>query len=62
MELAIRVCSVFKYKGLENAVVILTELDKAREDIRDQVIYVGLSRARHHVVVIGDLPETQQIP
>jgi ATP:corrinoid adenosyltransferase len=62
MELAVRVCSIFKYKGLESGVVILTELDKARQDVRDQVIYVGLSRARHHVVVIGDLPETQRVP
>lgn len=60
MEMAIRVCSIFTYKGLETAVVILTELDQAREDIRDQLIYVGLSRARHQVVVIGALPAPSQ--
>ncbi|MCL4250306.1 MAG: AAA family ATPase [Anaerolineae bacterium] len=56
MSMAARVCTIYSYKGLESAVVILTELDLAREDIRDQLIYVGLSRARHHVVVVGELP------
>jgi hypothetical protein len=54
---AIRVSSIHSYKGLESAVVILTELDMmSRDDIHNQLIYVGLSRARHHVVVVGDLP------
>lgn len=56
MDMAVRVCSVNRFKGLENAVVILTELDQRREEISDQLIYVGLSRARHHAVVIGELP------
>jgi hypothetical protein len=58
MELAIRVCTIYRYKGLESAVIILTELDQRREEISNQLIYVGLSRARHHVVVIGELPLT----
>lgn len=56
MDSAIRVCTIYRYKGLESAVVILTELDRRREDLSDQLIYVGLSRARHHAVVIGQLP------
>jgi hypothetical protein len=52
----IEVCSIYGFKGLERAVVILTELDQARDDIMHQLVYVGLSRARHHVVVLGDLP------
>lgn len=63
MELAVRVASIFSYKGLENAVVILTELDMvSRGEIQSQLIYVGMSRARHHAVVIGRLPEPQQPP
>lgn len=63
MGLAIRVASIFSYKDLESAVVILTELDIiSREEIRNQLIYVGLSHARHHAVVIGTLPEPQQSP
>lgn len=60
MHNAIRVCTVYRFKGLESAVVILTEMDQAREDIQDQLVYVGLSRARHHAVVIGTLPEPAQ--
>ncbi len=57
---ALRVCTIYRFKGLESAVVILTELDQAHEEIRDQLVYVGLSRARHHVVVIGELPQPGQ--
>jgi hypothetical protein len=57
MELAIRVSSIFSYKGLESAVVVLTELDLySRPGIENQLIYVALSRARHHAVVISELP------
>lgn len=57
MELAVRVASIFSYKGLESAVVILTELELvSREEIQNQLIYVGLSRARHHAIIIGELP------
>jgi hypothetical protein len=56
MPLAARVCTIYSYKGLESAVVILTELHALRPDIRDQLVYVGLSRARHHAIVIGELP------
>lgn len=60
MDLAIRVSTIFAFKGLESAVVILTELDMgSNQEIRDQVTYVGLSRARHHAVIIGSLPEPQ---
>ncbi len=53
----IRVCTIYSFKGLESSVVILTELDQAKDEVRDQLIYVGLSRARNHVVVVGKLPE-----
>lgn len=56
MDMAVRVCSIYRFKGLESAVVILTELDQRREEISDQLICVGLSRARHHAIVIGELP------
>lgn len=56
MPMAARVCTIYSYKGLESPVVILTELHALRPEIADQLLYVGLSRARHHVIVIGDLP------
>ncbi len=56
MQMAARVSTIHSYKGLESPVVVLTELHALHPATRDQLLYVGLSRARHHVVVIGDLP------
>jgi len=56
MSMAVRICTIHSYKGLESPVIILTELDKLREEKHDQLLYVGLSRARHHAIVIGELP------
>ncbi len=56
---AVRVCTIHQYKGLESPVVILSEMDKAFSDTTRQLAYVGLSRARHHVIVLGSLPESQ---
>ncbi len=54
----IRVSTIRRFKGLESAVIILTELDKIDPPtFQNQLIYVGLSRARHHAVVIGTLPD-----
>jgi superfamily I DNA/RNA helicase len=61
MQMAARVCTIYSYKGLESPVVILTELHALHHDIRDQLLYVGLSRARHHAVVIGDLPVAESL-
>ncbi len=57
MNMAIKICSIYSFKGLEKAVVILTELDSGQEHLRRQLLYVGLSRARHHAIVLGDLPQ-----
>jgi superfamily I DNA/RNA helicase len=54
---AIRVCTIYRFKGLESPVVILTELDRRSGEFGNQLIYVGLSRARNHAIVIGELPE-----
>ncbi len=54
--MAARVCTIHSFKGLESPVVILTELDKLYANIHNQLIYIGLSRARHHAIVIGELP------
>lgn len=60
MPMAARICTIHSYKGLESAVVILTELHALREEIATQLLYVGLSRARHHAIIIGDLPSLAQ--
>lgn len=56
MPMAARVCTIYSYKGLESPVVILTELHALHPEIANQLLYVGLSRARHHAVIIGELP------
>ncbi len=53
----LRATSIARYKGLESDVVILMELDRAYHETRTALIHVALTRARHHVVVIGELPE-----
>lgn len=50
----IRVSTIQSFKGLESPIIILTELEYADSD---EVIYVGMSRARNDVIVIGDLPK-----
>lgn len=56
MNQAVRLSTIHAFKGLESAVVILTELDRLKEHVAQQLLYVGLSRARHHAVVLGALP------
>jgi hypothetical protein len=48
--------TVHAFKGLESPVVILVEMDRAHRDTRNRLIHVALTRARHHAVVIGELP------
>jgi Nuclease-related domain/UvrD-like helicase C-terminal domain/AAA domain len=48
-------CSTIQgFKGLERDVVILTELDRIYEPLRDQLLYVAASRPKHHLIVLGD--------
>ena len=56
MNMAIKVCSIYSFKGLESSVIILSELDKLHDEKARQLLYVGLSRARNHAVVLGELP------
>ncbi len=56
----VRLTTIHSFKGLESPVVVMTELDHlARRSAthRQHLLYVGLSRARSHLIVIGDLPE-----
>lgn len=52
----IRVETVYAFKGLERPVVILTEIDRHTPTELDSLLYVALSRARNHLIVLGDLP------
>ena len=45
--------SIRGFKGLESSVVILCELDNLDAESRDSQLYVGLSRARNHCVILA---------
>ena len=44
--------TIRRFKGLEREIVVLVEL-RADDPRLEQVLYVGISRARHHLVVIA---------
>ena len=48
----IRVSTIHSFKGLENDIIILTELDGLQPWMRKQLMYVGTSRAKMHLVII----------
>ncbi|XAY07843.1 DNA helicase [Paraconexibacter sp. AEG42_29] len=45
--------SIRAFKGLESPVVVLCELEDLDAASHDQQLYVALSRARNHVVIVG---------
>jgi hypothetical protein len=45
--------SIRGFKGLESPVVILCELGDLDDESRNQQLYVGLSRARNHCVIVS---------
>jgi superfamily I DNA and RNA helicase len=49
----VRLSSIRGFKGLEAPVVVLCELEDLDEESRDQQLYVGLSRAKNHCVVVA---------
>ena len=56
----IRISTIHSFKGLESPVVILTELDRRRGNNEKELLYVALSRARNHLISLGELPEIDQ--
>lgn len=51
----VRCRSIYSFKGLESPVVVVVELDRADPAIRSALLYTALSRAQHHLVVLGTL-------
>ncbi len=47
--------SIKSFKGLESPVVIVCELDRITHEHASQEIYVAYSRAKHHLVVVGQV-------
>jgi superfamily I DNA/RNA helicase len=50
----VQVSSVHTFKGLERRVIILAELDNTMTHSPDEVLYVGCSRARTHLILLLD--------
>jgi len=48
--------SIRGFKGLESKVVILCELEDTDELSRDAQLYVGISRAVNHCVIVAPKP------
>jgi superfamily I DNA/RNA helicase len=44
--------TIHSFKGLESPVIILTELHDELHHAVDELLYVGCSRARHHLIII----------
>ena len=45
--------SIRAFKGLESPVVVLCELEDLDEATRNQQLYVGMSRARNHCLIVA---------
>ncbi len=53
----VEVSTVHAFKGLERSVVVLTEFDSLRggdKERSDFLMYIGMSRAKHHLVLVGE--------
>ncbi len=50
---AIRTSTVFKFKGMESHVVVLTDMDKLDSPRDRRRAYVGMSRAKYALYVLG---------
>lgn len=49
---AVLTTSIYRFKGLERQIVILVEAEDIRPDRRDEMLYVGGSRARGHLIIL----------
>jgi len=54
----IMVTTIQKFKGLEQKVVIITELDSSVHFDFEKIMYIGCSRARTHLVLIHHVDQT----
>ena len=46
--------SVHTFKGLERRVIIIAELDNTMIYLPEEILYVGCSRARTHLILLCD--------
>lgn len=46
--------TIHSFKGLERRVVILTDIDQISARNREELLYVGITRARTHLAVVAE--------
>lgn len=46
----LKCATIYSFKGLESPVIIITETDKIFKSKREQLLYVGTSRAKSHLI------------
>ena len=49
----IKFSTIHAFKGLESPVVILVDVDKVEDDESQSLLYVGMSRARSHLIMMS---------
>jgi hypothetical protein len=57
----VQATSIYKFKGQERRVVILTEIDPSSSFNMDMLMYVGCSRARTHLILLHDTLVSEKI-
>ena len=55
----VRLSSIKRFLGLEAPIVIMCELPEPRHPDFRSLMYVGLSRARAHLVILGTDPNLE---
>jgi hypothetical protein len=55
----VRFSSIRGFKGLESPVIVMCELEDLDDETIDQQLYVGISRARNHCVIVAPQAEGQ---
>ena len=48
------------FKGLERKVVILAELERLEPDKRQKLLYIALSRAKLHLIILGNFDDSRE--
>ncbi len=48
------------FKGLERKVVILAELERLEPDKRQKLLYIALSRAKLHLIILGNFDDSRK--
>ena len=57
----VRCRSIATFNGMQSPVVVLAEPDRAHAASANALMHVALTRAKHHVVVLGQLPAPRAI-